>query len=355
MRYRILGKSGLRVSEISLGTMTFGEDWGWGASREDSRKQFDTFAAAGGNFIDTADIYTNGTSEQYVGDFVRSDREHFVVATKYANAHPGMAPHHANSAGNHRKKMVESLNASLKRMNLDYIDLYWVHIWDGITPVEETMRALDDMIRAGKILYIGVSDWPAWTIARANAIAELRGWSEFIAMQIEYSLIERTPEQELIPLARATDIGVTTWSPLGAGALTGKYTRGNRDKEGRIAQQEYSRLTERVIRIAKVVDEVADELGVSSAQVALAWQLQTGEFIPIIGATKVSQVKDNLKATELTIPSELMDKLNEASRFELGFPQKFITNDFVANLRHAGLVDQIEPHRPDAGFTFAQR
>ena len=195
MNYKLLGKSGLRVSELALGTMTFGEEWGWGSNKEESKKVFDAFSNAGGNFIDTANRYTEGTSEKYVGEFIASDREHFVVATKYTLF---MRKDDPNFSGNHRKNMMQSLDASLKRLKTDYIDLYWVHAWDYTTPEEEILRALDDMIRAGKILYIGISDTPAWIVSRMNAIAELRGWTQFVALQIKYSLLERTVERELL-------------------------------------------------------------------------------------------------------------------------------------------------------------
>ena len=190
MRYKLLGKTGLRVSELCLGTMTFGEEWGWGASKEESRRIFDAFADAGGNFVDTANLYTGGTSEKFVGDFLKGRRERFVLATKYTL---NMAPDDPNGGGNHRKNLVQSLDASLKRLNTDYIDLYWVHAWDGMTPLEETMRALDDVVRAGKVLYVGISDAPAWVVSRANTLAELKDWSPFAALQIQYNLADRTP------------------------------------------------------------------------------------------------------------------------------------------------------------------
>src|SRR5919197_2103328 len=223
MKYYLLGKSGLRVSEICFGAMTFGEEWGWGTSKEESRKVFNEYIDAGSNFIDTANNYTGGTSEKYIGEFIASDdRDRFVLATKYTSNTRRGDP---NAGGNHRKNMVQSLEASLQRLNTDYIDLYWVHAWDPMTPIEEMMRALDDMIRAGKILYAGISDAPAWIVSQANTLANLRGWNEFIAIQIEYSLIERTSERELLPMANALDLGVTAWSPLGGGVLTGKYEK----------------------------------------------------------------------------------------------------------------------------------
>src|SRR6202046_2579567 len=230
MRYKLLGKSGLRVSELCLGTMTFGEDWGWGSTKEESRKVFDTFREAGGNFIAPATTYTTGTSERLLGEFLHGQREQIVLATKYPNAAPGTDP---NAAGNHRKSMVQALEASLKRLKTDYIDLYWLHIWDQITPIEEVMRAFDDLVRQGKILYAGVSDMPAWIVAKANTLAELRGWSSFVGLQIEYSLIERTPERELLPMAVDLGLGVTAWSPLAGGMLTGKQLEPGGAKDSR--------------------------------------------------------------------------------------------------------------------------
>ncbi len=223
MNYRLFGNSGLRVSEVSLGTMTFGEDWGWGTAKEEARKIYDAYREAGGNFVDTANLYTNGTSETLVGEFIRDHRQSVVLATKYTNAMAGTDP---NAAGNHRKSMVQALEASLRRLKTDYIDLYWLHIWDQMTPVEEVMRAFDDLVRQGKVLYIGVSDAPAWWIAQANTLAELRGWTQFIGLQIEYSLIERTVERELIPMGKAFKLGLVAWSPLAGGVLSGKYHSG---------------------------------------------------------------------------------------------------------------------------------
>jgi aryl-alcohol dehydrogenase-like predicted oxidoreductase len=214
MRYKLLGKSGLRVSELCLGTMTFGEDWGWGSSKDESRKVYDAFLEAGGNFIDTANIYTNGTSERLLGEFMADHRDRIVLATKYTLAAPCNDP---NAVGNHRKSMMQSVEASLKRLKTDYIDLYLLHVWDQITPIEEVMRAFDDLVRQGKILYAGVSDMPAWLVARGNTLAELWGWPAFVGLQIEYSLIERTPERELLPMAAALGLGITAWSPLAGG------------------------------------------------------------------------------------------------------------------------------------------
>ena len=271
MRFRLLGNSGLRVSDLALGTMTFGDDWGWGAAKDESRKVYDAFREAGGNFIDTANFYTNGTSESFLGEFMQDHRQSVVLATKYTNAAPGTDP---NAAGNHRKNMMQAVEASLKRLRTDYIDLYWVHIWDQITPVEEVMRGLDDLVRAGKVLYVGISDAPAWWIAQANTLAHLRGWSPFIGLQIEYNLIERTVERELIPMAKALNIGVTAWSPLSRGVLTGKYHGQGSSEPGRMSSdmmKEYMPEQQRSDRVVAAVKTVSDEIGRSMAQVALAW------------------------------------------------------------------------------------
>src|ERR1700678_1046233 len=230
MNYRLLGQSGLRVSELCLGTMTFGEDWGWGSPKDEARKIYDAFREAGGNFIDTANVYTQGSSEKFVGGFFSGHRDSVVLATKYTNTLTANDP---NAGGNQRKSMMQAVEASLKRLKTDYIDLYWLHIWDEITPIEEVMRAFDDLVRQGKILYAGVSDMPAWVVAKANVLAELRGWTSFVGLQIEYSLIERTPERELLPMAADLGLGVTAWSPLAGGLLTGKQLEPGGAKDSR--------------------------------------------------------------------------------------------------------------------------
>ena len=327
MRYKLLGRSGLRVSELSLGAMSFGEEWGWGASKEESRRIFDAFAEAGGNFIDTANYYTGGTSEKFVGEFVAPERERFVIATKYTL---NMRPDDPNGGGNQRKNLVQSLEASLRRLGTDYIDLYWVHAWDPLTPAEETMRALDDAIRAGKILYVGISDAPAWAIARANTLAEWKGWTPFVGLQIPYSLIERTPERELLPMAEAMDLAVTPWGTLGGGVLTGKYQAGKDRPPGtRFATATEwgdAFLTDRNLRIAEETVAVARETGSTASQVAIAWvrQRQRGVMVPIIGATKVAQLRDNIGALGLRLSPEQMTRLDDASRVDLGFPIDFL-------------------------------
>jgi aryl-alcohol dehydrogenase-like predicted oxidoreductase len=339
MNYKLLGRSGLRVSELALGAMTFGEEWKWGANKEESKKVFDAFANADGNFIDTANRYTEGTSEKFVGEFIASDRDHFVVATKYTLY---MRKDDPNFSGNHRKNMMHSLDASLKRLKTDHIDLYWVHAWDFTTPEEEVLRALDDMIRAGKILYIGISDTPAWIVSRMNAIAELRGWTQFVALQIKYSLLERTVERELLPMARKLDLAVTPWAVLGGGILSGKYNE-NKNETGR-AQMNNS-INENNLSIASEVINVAKEFGCTPSQVALNWvRQQPGVIIPIIGAKSESQLKDNVDCLKYPLNDEQLNRLNEITKIDLGFPHSFLDGEYIRDLVYGGTYNKIDNH-----------
>jgi len=341
MKYRLLGRSGLRVSDISLGTMTFGEEWGWGSPKEEARKIYDAYREAGGNFLDTANVYTNGSSERILGEFLQGHRQEMVLATKYTNA---MSGKDANAGGNQRKNMMQAVEASLKRLQTDYVDLYWLHIWDQITPVEEVMRAFDDLVRQGKVLYVGVSDAPAWWIAQANTLATLRGWSPFAGLQIEYSLIERTVERELIPMAKALELGVTAWSPLSGGILTGKYNHSSQEG-GRYASemmQGFLPEKERQDRVVAAVRKVSEETGRSLAQVALAWlRYRDVPVIPILGARTLSQFEDNLSSLTLALAEEQLQRLDEASRVSLGFPHEFYAKQMVRNFVVGGLRDQI--------------
>lgn len=336
MRYKLFGKSGLRVSELALGTMTFGEDWGWGASKEESKRQFDIFANLGGNFIDTAVNYTKGTSEKFVGELIQADRDYFVVATKYTLSRNWDDP---NAGGNSRKNMMTSLETSLKRLRTDYIDLFWLHMWDYMTPVEEVMRALDDIVRAGKVRYVGVSDTPAWVVSRANMLAELRGWSPFVALQIPYSLADRAVERELLPMARELEMAVTPWGILEAGILTGKYSDGS---SGPKRQSSDLQIGPRVQRIVDIVMEIAAEVGRSPAQVAYNWVRQRQEkalMIPILGARSAEQLKDNLKILEWELSTEQLDRLEEISKIELGFPHGFLDGNKYIFGRTFDLID----------------
>ncbi len=340
MQYYLLGKSGLRVSELCLGTMTFGEDWGWGGAYDECKKQFEVFGNAGGNFIDTANLYTNGTSEKIVGDFIAADRDRWVLATKYTLS----MGDHVNASGNHRKNMTRAVEASLKRLKTDYIDLYWLHIWDFTTPVEEIMRGFDDLVRAGKILYAGISDTPAWIISQANTLATLRGWTPFVGLQIEYSLRERTPERDLIPMANAFGLGVTAWSPLGQGVLTGKYKSGpaTDQKSGGRLTEGSPYLNERDVRLGNAVVGLAKEIGHSPAQVALNWIRQRPtRIIPILGARKVSQLQDNLGTVNWRLSPEQVRRLDELSQIELGFPHDFLRSPIVRDFAFGGMLGKI--------------
>lgn len=341
MRYRLLGHSGLRVSELALGTMSFGTEWQWGADKDESKRLFDAYVDAGGNFFDTANRYTEGTSEKYLGELIAHDRERFVVATKYTLFTRHGDP---NFSGNHRKNMMQAVEASLKRLGTDYIDLYWVHAWDGTTPVEEILRGLDDLVRQGKVLYAGISDTPAWVISRANAIAELRGWTRFSAVQLRYSLVDRTAERELLPMARELDLAVTPWSILAAGVLSGKYNRKNPPKQGRA--KEGAAKIQRNLDIAAEVVRTARQLKCTASQVAIAWvRQQPGVIIPLIGANNLAQLEDNLGALDVVLEQRHLDRLDEASRIELGFPHDFLSSSIVQNLMFGGTADQIDNHR----------
>ncbi|MEW9305601.1 aldo/keto reductase [Labrys neptuniae] len=342
--YRLLGRSGLRISPLSLGTMTFGTDWGWGADEAEARRIFDAYVDRGGNFIDTANQYTNGTSERFVGTFAADRRDRLVIATKYTlPSRPG----DPNSGGNHRRSMVRSVEDSLKRLGTDYIDLLYLHAWDFTTPVEEVLRGLDDLVHSGKIVYAGISDTPAWQIARMQTIADLRGWAPLIALQVEYNLIERTIERELVPMAREMGLGVIPWSPLASGVLAGKYSRADLDDSGGSAEASGTRrnvalgngaLTERGLDIADVVKAVAGETGHTPSQVALAWTLTNPAVAsPLIGARTLAQLEDNLGALEVTFSDEQRSRLEAASAIELGFPHDFLNRPLTRNVMFGGL------------------
>lgn len=342
--YRLLGRSGLRVSPLALGTMTFGTEWGWGADEAEARRIFDSYVDRGGNFVDTANRYTEGTSEIFLGRFMQNRRDRLVVATKYTLTSDPSDP---NAGGNHRKNLMRSVEASLKRLQTDYIDLLYLHIWDERTPVEEVLRGFDDLVRSGKILYAGISDTPAWQVARMQTIADLRGWTPLVALQVEYSLIERTAERDLIPMARELGLGVTPWSPLGSGVLTGKYGKADLASGNDTASASGSRkdiavaqkaLNERGLAIAEVVKQVAGELGRSPAQVALAWTLlNEAVAAPIIGARTLQQLEDNLGALDTRLDSSQQQRLLEVSAIDLGFPHEFIQRPLTQNVTFGGV------------------
>ncbi len=325
--YRLLGRSGLRVSPLALGTMTFGVGAGtWGSSEDEARAMIDMFIDRGGNFIDTANFYGNmGDSERWLGKLVKGRRDPLVISTKYSlTTQPG----NPNASGNHRKNMMLSVEDSLKRLGTDYIDLLYLHMWDFRTPVDEVLRAFDDLVRSGKVLYIGLSDTPAWQASRMQAIAELRGWTPFCALQICYSLIERTVEREMIPMAREMGMGVSPWAPLGQGMLTGKYSRADLQKGSmddvssrKAINAVTGRLTERALEIADVVVAVAKEIGCTPAQVALAWTLRNPAVCsPVIGARTPAQLEDNLGALSVEISADQLARLDKVSAVPRVFP-----------------------------------
>jgi aryl-alcohol dehydrogenase-like predicted oxidoreductase len=338
MRYTLLGNSGLRVSELALGTMTFGEDWGWGAGPDACAEMFEQYADAGGNFVDTANNYTNGTAEQILGDLLEGRREEFVVATKYTLSTREGDP---NACGNHRKNLFQAVDASLARLQTDYVDLLWVHAWDGLTPVAEVMRGLDDLVSQGTVHYVGFSDAPAWVVARAQQLALERDWTPVSATQIKYTLTERTPERELLPMARALRLGVCVWGPLDGGVLTGKYLD---EEEGRLTATGRE-VTERQHEITREVVGVAEELDVSPAQVVLAWvRQQPGQQLPILGATTPEQLRDNLASLDLTLDDGHLRRLDEVSAVEMGFPHDFLADETIERVLFGGTRDSIDPY-----------
>jgi aryl-alcohol dehydrogenase-like predicted oxidoreductase len=341
--YRLLGRSGLRVSPLALGTMTFGTEWGWGADDAEARRIFDTYVDRGGNFIDTANAYTNGSSERLVGLFAQGRRDALVISGKYSMS---TRPGDPNAGGNHRKSMVRSVEESLKRLRTDYIDLLYLHMWDAITPVEEILRAMDDLVRQGKVLYLGISDTPAWQVSRLQAIADLRGWSPLVAMQSEYSLVERTPERDLIPMAQEMGVGVIPWSPLANGVLTGKYSRADLrggEQQGGIEGSRkalaaaYGSLTERSLAIVDGVSSVAAETGHTVAQIALAWTLANpGVAATLLGARTVQQLEENLGALDVCLSETDRARLDAASAIELGFPHDLLRGPFTVKAISGG-------------------
>lgn len=346
MRYKLFGSSGLRVSELCLGTLTFGQESGFGADKQESERVFHAFAEAGCNFLDTANKYNNGTSEVWTGDFMASERDRYVLATKFSLA---MRQGDPNSGGNHRKSIMQSVEASLRRLKTDYIDLYWLHQWDGTTPVDEVMRALDDLVTQGKVLYLGISDTPAWIVSQANTLAELRGWNRFVGLQIEYSLIERTAERDLLPMAKAFGLAVTPWGVVGGGVLTGKYHQAqdpNAPPDAPRAAINATRVSERSLRIAAEVQAIAEEIGRSSSQVALNWaRQQPGQILPILGARTLKQAQDNLACLEFALDAEHLQRLDEVSQIELGFPHEFLARPRIVEQRHGGTQNLLDTDR----------
>jgi aryl-alcohol dehydrogenase-like predicted oxidoreductase len=325
-QYVTLGRSGLRVSPLCLGAMTFGEDLGWGTSVEESQQIIDRYVELGGNFIDTANFYTRSHSEKIIGDHIGrhpARRDRLVIATKFSgNLYPG----DPNGGGSGRKSLISACENSLRRLQTDYIDLYWLHIWDENTPIEETMAALDDLVRAGKVRYIGVSDTPAWKIAQANLIARFRGWAAFVGLQIEYSLLERDVEQELVPMASEFGLGITPWSPLKGGVLSGKYTRRNAGQHNadRGAMID-AFLNENTYAVIDELDAIAKAHETTVASVALAWvQAQPAVSSVIIGARRLSQLDDNVRAVDVSLGADELARLDELTKPTFGFPHSML-------------------------------
>jgi aryl-alcohol dehydrogenase-like predicted oxidoreductase len=318
MRYKIFGeRTGLKVSEFALGTGMFGQTWGYGATLEDAKRIIDGFADAGGNFIDTADNYQHGVAETVVGDVIASNRDDFIIASKFtrgASGEPALA-----RLGNNRKNMVQSVEASLKRLKTDRIDLYFAHMDDFVTPMEEIVRGLDDLVRAGKIVYGGLSNFPAWRVASAVNTADLRGWTPICAIQIEYSLLQRTPERELLPMAEGFGLGVMGWSPMAAGILTGKYQRGERGRATELKASVRHADDPNNDAVVDTVGAVAKEVGAKPGQVAVAWVSARG-VLPIIGARTPEQLEDHLGALEVTLSDEQLRRLDEVTAIALGYP-----------------------------------
>lgn len=340
MRYKLLGHSGLRVSELCLGTMTFGETWGWGASKAECKKMLDLFANVGGNFIDTSVNYTDGSSEEILGDLLKVDREHFVVATKYTLTKPdNMDP---NGGGNSRKNMMKSVERSLKRLQTDYIDLYYLHMWDYMTPVEEIVRGLDDLVRQGKVNYVAFSDTPDYIVAEANTRADLMGWSRFIGMQVPYSLLDRAVERSIIPMAEHWDMAVLPWGLLEAGILTGKFL--NKVEDSTRINQEKLKLGEKSSKVVNEVKRIAEEMGKPMSQVAINWvrQQPQAQMIPILGARSEEQLKDNLASLDWKLTDEQWKCLDDVSAIDLGFPHGFLDgNKYI----YGATYDLIDNHR----------
>lgn len=321
MRYRLFGRTGLRVSELVLGTMTLRD-------ADEYRRILDVFADAGGNFIDTAASY--GTSEELLGEVLQR-RDRFVIGTKYTPSRDAADP---NASGNHRKNLVHSLEQSLRRLRTDYIDVYWVHVWDRYTPIEETLRALDDVVRSGKVLHLGISDAPAWLVSQANTLAQLRDRTPFAGLQVPYNLLWRDAERELIPMAEAFGMSVTAWGPLGQGILSGRAGRRNDPTKHTDVQRAAS----------AAVDKVAAELGVPPAHVALAWtRHHSPTVLPIVGVSTAAQLTENLGAVNLTLPAEAVEILEAAAPFEVGFPRDFIEGCDTAPVIYGDSVSRFDP------------
>lgn len=341
MRYRLLGHTGLRVSEVFLGTMTFGGRSASDPGHKEYARIVEKYAEAGGNVIDTAVNYQQGESEEVLGEILGTQRDQFVLSTKYTLSRHGTDP---NAAGNHRKNLRLSLDTSLRRLRTDYIDVYWVHIWDPNTPLQETMRALDDAVRAGKVLHIGISDSPAWVVAQANTLAEWHGWTPFSAIQVPYNLLNRDIERELLPMADANGLSVAAWGPLANGMLSGKYTRPGGAAPGVPSRLSAKDVGARERAVLQAVDQVAAETGATASQVAIAWTMARSAAVhPLIGVRTAEQLTDNLGALKVELSAQQVAVLEAATDFRRGFPLDFI--DETAVWVYGSVGDRVVPRR----------
>jgi aryl-alcohol dehydrogenase-like predicted oxidoreductase len=337
MNYKLLGKSGIRVSELCLGTMTFGTDWGWGSDKEESKKIFDEFTKCGGNFFDTANVYTTGTSEKWLGEFCKSERENLVIASKFSLSEVGKI----NQAGNHRKNMNQSIEASLKRLNTEYIDLYYVHAWDFTVQPEELMRNLEYLVQSGKVLAIGISDTPAWITSQCNTIAQMRGWTPFSAYQVEYCLTEHTADREIIPLAEHQDVLFCGFGPLAAGLLSGKYNQ-TTDEPKRMDIRKSPRLSERNLALTDKLIHFCKDWGITPAQAAIRWAMQRNpKSSPIFGARSHKHCVENLKVLDFELSDVQMTQLNELASIDVHFPNEFLQLPRIKEILYGGHLDKI--------------
>jgi aryl-alcohol dehydrogenase-like predicted oxidoreductase len=338
MKYKLLGRTGIRVSELCLGTMTFGTEWGWGSDKAESKKIYDAFVNRGGNFFDTANVYTKGTSEKMLGEFVKSERDNMVIASKYSLSEDGII----NKAGNHRKNMTQSVEQTLKSLNTDYVDLYYVHAWDFTVKPEELMRNLEYLVASGKVLSIGISDTPAWIMSRCNTIAEQKGWTPFSACQIEYSLTEHTADREILPCAEGFDMTVCGFSPLAAGMLSGKYNNPI-DEPRRMDTRKSHRLSERNLAISQQLLDICKDWNLSPAAVALKWaMLQFKNSSPIFGVRTLKQLEENLTSLDFELTDEQLNKLNSIAAIGGNNPNSFLELPRITEILYGDQKDRIE-------------
>lgn len=338
MKYKLLGKTGIRVSELCLGTMTFGSEWGFGSNKEESKKVFDTFVNRGGNFFDTANIYTKGTSEKYLGEFIKTERSNLVVASKYSLSESGKI----NQSGNHRKNMIESIDASLKRLDTDYIDLYYIHAWDFTVAPEELMRNLEYLLASGKIASIGISDTPAWVVSQCNTIAQMRGWTPFSAYQVEYCMTEHTADREILPVSEAFDMTFCGFGPLGAGLLTGKYNIENNEPK-RMTPGASHRLSEKNLGLSQELINLSKEIGQSPSQLAIRWAMQKfKKSSPIFGARSEKHCIENLGALDFELSNDDMNKLDAICQIGPNNPNDFLKLPRVQEILYGNHIEDIE-------------